>query len=393
MQALAARLANAPRRPRPDRPVPVTLAITDLDVGGAERALVALATGLDRDRWKVSVVALSGEGALAGLLRSARIDTVCLDVDRRRPGRAVARLARAIRGRPPELIQSFLFHANIAVRFAARMAGRPWVVGGIRVAERGANWHRTLDRATIRLTTGSVCVSKGVERFSREVARLPADRLITIPNGVDPRPFDVARPVDRSTLAIPPESPLALFVGRLDRQKGVPILLDAAERVAADRPDWRLILAGDGPEGEALRRRTAAHPALADRVRWLGRRDDVPGLLKAADVLVLPSLWEGMPNVILEAMAARRAVVATAIEGSEDLVLPGETGWLVPPGDPRSLADALLDAASDPALSRAFGEAGRARVEADWGAAVAVAAYDRLWSMLLGYFDNDILKS
>jgi starch synthase (maltosyl-transferring) len=161
-------------------------------------------------------------------------------------------------------------------------------------------------------------------------------------------------------------------------------LLTAAECVIARRPDWHLILVGDGPERSSLLDRIAARPVLAERVHWLGRRDDVPGLLSAADVLVSASLWEGMPNVVLEAMAARLPVVATSVEGSEDLVTTGQTGWLVRPGDPGALADALLQAALDPNRRRQYGLAGRARVEAEFSLERMVRAYERVWAGLLG---------
>ncbi len=262
------------------------------------------------------------------------------DVDRRRPIQAVRRLAEVLRRLRPELVQSFLFHANVASRLAAPLAGRPWVVGGLRVAERRNRWHLGLDRLTSRLALGSVCVSKGVMRHARDHGRISPERLIVIPNAVDPAPFDLAEPADRAALGVPEGSTLALFVGRLDGQKGLQVLLDAAAKVIRSDPRWHLALVGDGPDRDLVTKAVAS-PELAGRVRWLGRRDDVPALLKAADLLVLPSLWEGMPNVVLEAMAARRAVVATAVEGTEDLVVPGETGWLVPPADPDALAAAL----------------------------------------------------
>ncbi len=385
MQPLARRLATAPRRPWPDRPIPITLTITDLDVGGAERTLVALATGLDRRRWHPSVACLGPAGALLERLRAAGIETVCLDADRRRPLKAIGRLAGAFRRFRPELVQSFLFHANVASRLAAPMIGRPWVVGGLRVAERRRRWHLTLDRLTSRLATGSVCVSEGVRRFSVEVGRLDPDRLVVIPNGVDPHPFDIAEPADRAGLGVPPGATLALFVGRLDMQKGLPILLNAAARVAGADPGWHLALAGDGPGRDIIRRAAEASPTLAGRVHPIGRRDDVPSLLGAADLLVLPSFWEGMPNVVLEAMAARRAVVATAVEGTEDLVVPGATGWLVPPADAGALAHALHDAASDPARLRRYGDAGRERVVSRFTPVRVVEAYERLWAGVLGY--------
>ena len=105
---------------------------------------------------------------------------------------------------------------------------------------------------------------------------------------------------------------------------------------------------------------------MREKVHWLGRRDDVPGLLKSADVLVHASLWEGMPNAVLEAMAARRPVIGTAVEGTEDLVVPGQTGWLVPPRDAAALSRALIEAADSPERCRRYGEAGRLRVEQEF---------------------------
>ena len=218
----------------------------------------------------------------------------------------------------------------------------------------------------------------------RDVGGISLDRLTVIPNGVDLGPIDRAEPRPRASIGVPEQAFLALFVGRLTAQKGLPTLFDAAERVGAARPDWHLVLVGDGPDRTWLPQRVARSATLTDRVHWLGRRDDIPALLKTADVLVLSSLWEGMPNVILEAMAARRAVVATVVEGSEDLVVPGQTGWLVPPGDPESLSQALLDAADDPERCRRFGDAGRARIETELTLHRMVDAYQRLWADILG---------
>lgn len=386
MQALARRLSTAPLNPWPSRPVPVLLAITELDIGGAERALAALATGLNRGRWAPHVVALGPEAPLAAPIRAGGVPVTCLDADNRRPLRTLARLAGVIRQQRPALVQSFLFHANVATRLAALLAGppQPWLVGGIRVAEHQRGWHRTLERLTFRLGTGAVCVSEGVRRFSQATGRLPADRLCVIPNGVDPAPFEAATTVDRSSLGVPDDAVLALYVGRLDRQKGLPILLDALARILPTRPDLHLALAGAGPERDALHALSAADPSLSARVHWLGPRPDVPALLKASDLLVLPSLWEGMPNVVLEAMASGRPVVATAVEGTSSLVLPGRTGWLVPPADPTALASALLDAAADPARRQAFGAAGHDHVLNHYTPSRVVAAYEHLWARLLG---------
>jgi glycosyltransferase involved in cell wall biosynthesis len=384
-QSLSHRLAIAPSRPWPDRPVAVALVITDLNVGGAERALVTLATRLESRRWRPGVFCLGEAGPLAEVVRQANLPCECRGASRRNPVQAIGRLARSLRRFAPQLVQSFMFHANLAARLAAPWAGSPWVVGGIRVAEHQKKWHLALDRLTAPLSTGSVCVSQGVLRFSRDVARLDRARLTVIPNGIDPAPFDRAARLPRSAIGVPDDAHLALFVGRIDLQKGLPDLLHAAEHVIALRPDWHLALAGDGPTSGWLVRQIAERSPLRDKVHWLGRRDDVPSLLQSADLLVHPSLWEGMPNAVLEAMAARRPVVGTAVEGTEDLVVPGRTGWLVPAGDVAALSRALIEAADSPERCQRFGEAGRIRVQADFSVETTVAAYERLWSAILGF--------
>jgi glycosyltransferase involved in cell wall biosynthesis len=384
-QSLSDRLAVTSSRPWPDRPVAIALVITDLDVGGAERALATLATRLDPERWRPGVFCLGKPGPLAEVLRQANLPCECLSANRRNPMQAIGRLARSLRRFAPQLVQSFMFHANLAARLAAPWAGSPWVVGGLRVAEHQKKWHLALDRLTAPLATGSVCVSQGVLRFSRDVARLDPARLTVIPNGIDPAPFDCAPRLPRSEIGVPDHAHLALCVSRIAPQKGLPDLLDAAERVIGQRPDWHLALVGDGPHSNWLVRQIAARAPLRDKVHWLGRRDDVPSLLQSADLLVHPSLWEGMPNAVLEAMAARRPVVGTAVEGTEDLVVPGQTGWLVPAGDAAALSRALIEAADSPECRRRYGEAGRRRVEEDFSLETTVSAYERLWAAILGF--------
>ena len=386
-QSLSERLAVTAEslRPWPDRPVNIALVITDLDVGGAERALVALATRINPRVWRPVVFCLDGPGQLVEVLRQADVRYECLGIHPRNPLQAIARLARGLRGYRPQLIQSFMFHANLATRLAAPWAGCPWVVGGLRVAEHKKKWHLIVDRLTAPLATGSVCVSQGVSRFSREVAGLNHTRLAIIPNGIDPQPFDFAEAVPRASLGVPEDAHLALWVGRLDPQKGLPELLGAAMRVTAERPNWYLALAGDGPRRNWLLEQLAEHPQLQEKVRYLGRRDDVPGLLKAADILVHTSLWEGMPNAVLEAMAAGRPVIGTSVEGTEDLVVPGQTGWLIPAQEPDALSRALIQAVDSPDVCRRFGEAGRIRVEQHFSLATTVAAYEQLWAGVLGF--------
>jgi glycosyltransferase involved in cell wall biosynthesis len=385
-QSLSDRLSQTATSlsPWPERPVPIALVITDLNVGGAEQAMASLATRLERTRWKPTVVCLGNQGQLVEVLAKANVPCECLDASRRRPGQVIGRLARRLRQIEPQLIQSFMFHANLAARLAAVWIGGPWLVSGLRVAEHQKRWHLIIDRLTAPLATGSVCVSEGVRRFSRDVARLEPARLTVIPNGIDPAPFDSAIPLPRAAIGLPETAHLALYLGRLDVQKGLHDLLRAAERVVSHRPQWHLALAGDGPSRDWLLQHLTQCTQLQGNVHWLGYRNDVPSLLKSADVLVHASLWEGMPNAVLEAMAASRPVIGTRVEGTEDLVVPGQTGWLVPPRDFKALSHALIEADESPSICRRYGEAGRLRVEQEFSINATVKAYERLWAGVLG---------
>ena len=281
------------------------------------------------------------------------------------------------------MAQSFLFHADIA---APSPPGSPASLGSSAGFGSPKNKRDGI--------FGSVVGRKGCPAVlfaclrgssdSREVGGIEPERLTVIPNGVDPEPFDRAEACPRHGIGVPETAFLTVFVGRLERQKGLPVLFEAAERMMRDCADWHLAIVGDGREAGALKTLCDARPVDSGRVHWLGRRDDVPSVLKSADLVVLPSLWEGMPNVVLEAMAARCAVVATAVEGSEELVEPGRTGWLVPPGDAIALAIALLDAAGDRERLARFGAAARRKIEAEHSPASMVACYEALWAGLLG---------
>jgi glycosyltransferase involved in cell wall biosynthesis len=171
---------------------------------------------------------------------------------------------------------------------------------------------------------------------------------------------------------------LILFAGRLAEQKRVDDLLKSLDLLQRVQPDARTIIAGDGPLRDRLEE-TAHVYDLDCRVRFLGHRDDVPRLLAAADLVVLPSSYEGMPNVVLEAMRFRKPVVATAAPGTTEIVVDGETGLLVPIGNPPLLARALRDVIRDPALAARLGEAGRARVETRFRADSMVAQFAELY--------------
>jgi glycosyltransferase involved in cell wall biosynthesis len=365
----------------------IALCITELDLGGAERCLTELALHVDRDRFTPIVYCLGPrpareDASCLPLLERAGVEVHCLG------GRAihyfplvVARLRRLLAAQSPQLIQTFLFHANLLGRIAARRAGVKFVVSGIRVAERASRWHLWLDRFTEGWVDRYVCVSGQVAEFSRVDGGLPASKLVVIPNGVDLDRFPARQAADLSALGVAAGRRIVTFVGRLDRQKGTEWLIETAGPWMEKRPDCDLLLVGRGPLEGRLRAACRA-AGIADRVHFAGWRNDVPEILAASELLVLPSAWEGMPNVVLEAMAAGRPLVATDVEGVRELLGPLAERQAVRYGDSPALAGRIAGFLGDPAAAAAVGSANRRRVETHFAMSHMVSAYQDLWSSL-----------
>jgi len=364
----------------------IALCITDLDIGGAEQALVALATRLDRSRFVPMVYCLapeppSAEASCVPALRAANIEVVCLGARRFFHFPWAAReLSRHLLRQRPDLVQTFLFHGNIVGRLAARRAGVPCVVCGIRVAERHCRWHLWVDRLTAPWVHRYVCVSEAVARFSAE-AGLPAERIVVIPNGVDLEQFGASSPEARRELGIARGKRLVTFIGRLEPQKGVRWLLEAAAEWLPRLPGCDLLLVGRGPDRPALER-LAVHRGIASRVHFLGWRPDVPQILAASELLVLPSRWEGMPNVVLQAMASGLPVIAADVEGVCELLGENADPQTVAHGDTSGFVEKLIRLLADRDLAEHLGRENRRRVERTFSIARTVAAYQELWASL-----------
>ncbi len=358
--------------------------ITTLRGGGTERLVLTLAREQMRLGLRVEVAALTRGGPLAPAFRAAGLPVHELGAGRKIAPLAFLRLRRLLAA-GYHVLHTHLDLADLYGPFAA--AGRVPVVISTRhntdpwrVAP---GWKRgpflVWERAAQRRTAATVAVSAAVRDFLVQGEGLDPARFVVIPNGIDLEPFrhQVTPAAARGRLdallraaggpgraaagaAHSPgaEAPLRVaFVGRLAEQKGVDVLLEALARGPAA---IRLVLLGDGPWRHRLEER-AARPDLMGRVVFAGAREDVPALLPAFDLLVLPSRWEGFGLAAVEGMAAGLPVVGTQVDGPRDVVLDGVTGLLVPPEDPAALAGALGRVAADRELARRLAEAGRRR--------------------------------
>jgi len=363
-------------------PIRIAFCITDLDPGGAERALVQLVTRLDPSRWRSAVFCLSPPGTLVEVLERAGVPVTCLGARGIRDLGVLFQLRRELKRFGPQIVQTFLFHANILGRLAAGWAGVPYCISGIRVSEKRSRWPLYLDRVTNRFVETNVCVSRAVAEFSAIVGGLSRSKLVVIPNGVEVATFAEALPADRTALGIPADARIILAVGRLDPQKGLHLLVESARNLAPRYSDLHFLLVGGGTlRRELVRQVTELH--LESRVHFCGWRSDIPSVMKLGYGLALPSLWEGMPNVVLEAMAAGLPVVASAVEGVAELVIPNGTGFLVTPQSAEELTNALARLLDDPEEARRMGLAGQERVASQFSWDKMAAAYADLYERLM----------
>ncbi|MBC7855226.1 MAG: glycosyltransferase [Pirellulaceae bacterium] len=367
-------------------PLRLALVITELEVGGAEQALVNLATGLTRERFSPVVYSLKPRpknDLLVQRLEQAKIPVHFLDAGSRwQFFSAVWRLAQFFRQQQPQVVQSFLFHANVVATLAARRAKVPRMVTGIRVADPNV-WRQRVERWLTPKVDRIVCVSQGVADFCQGKCRFPSEKLVVIPNGVDMSRFEHVLPAELTELGFLAGHPAILHVGRLDQQKGLDWLLaEVIPRVFRELPQYDLLLVGDGPQRETLEEQARKH-VLPNRVHFLGWRSDVPEILSASDLLVLASRWEGMPNVVLEAMAAGKPVVATQAEGVVELLGEGATQQSCPAGDAVGFAERIIRLAQDRTLAAELGAQNQRRAAAEFSLEAMISRYEVLYESLI----------
>lgn len=356
--------------------------------GGAERHLLEMWRRLDRSRFDVRIAVLKREGAFTPLVEATGLPIHDLAVGRRLYDatglRGLLRLVSLVREFRPDVVHGYLFGPNLFAAVAGRLCGVPVTC----VAKRNVDAFETprqiaVQRLAHRLATHVTAVSREVASSSVALG-VPAERVTVIENGVDVGRFDGATRRDGvpGLEGVPADAALVGSVGCLAPRKDYGTLLAALALLGRDRR-WRCALAGDGPDRAALEAR-AAELGVADRVLFLGERSDVDRLLPAFDVFVLSSREEGIPNALLEAMAAARPCVATRVGGNAEVLEDGRTGWLVPAQDPAALAGALGSALADPAEAARRGAAARAATIAERSIEAMVRRHEAFYLRALG---------
>jgi len=356
--------------------------IDSFDLGGAQTALLQFVRFADRSRFEIEVASMHGEGVFVDRFRECATRVHSLS-RRRFPPMYVPRLFKLLRSGGFDIGHFHLFGANWIGKPVAAAAG-------LRIrfnhdqcndAFRSERWLALLmDRWTNRLSTRVLGVSQSTCRFLETHEGLDPGRLRFLPNSVDTETFlppgDAERAAARAALGIPADAFVVAGMGRLHPQKDFSTFLSVA--AATGSAGAVFIISGTGPEEELLKRSSKAL-GLEKRVRFLGFRSDPLPIYHAADVLLLTSRYEGLPMVLLEAMASGCAFVGTRVDGTLEVVEHGRTGFLAEVGDVRGLGECLGRLRSEPPLRLAMASAARAEVVARYDARRVTAQLEAMY--------------
>ena len=364
--------------PEAQRKIRVLIVTDEMEVGGTQRQIVHMAMGLDRNRFEPTVLYFRNRSFFVDQLEQAGVPVLRVDKRGRIDPAFIQRLRQIVGDGHYDVMHCFALTGELwgaVVHTLLAPARRPVLLTSIRNT---FDWDRPLHRGikqwVMRRSWRVVANSEAGARSAQQSMRLPPGLIRVIYNGVTvPEPEPQAAAGVNTRLGVAPNTPLILFVGRLVAQKDVSTLLRAMARLREAR--GVLLIAGIGPLHQALEAQAAAL-GVGDRVRFLGQRDDTSALMSAATMVVLPSLVEGLSNVVLESMMCGRTVIASRTGGNVELVEHERTGLLFDVGDDASLAACMHRLVDDPGLGITLGQAARDKAMSAFSVPAMVAAFE-----------------
>lgn len=363
-------------------PLRLALVIPTLDQSGAEKQLTLLACGLPKDQFAPHVIALTRGGPYEAILEDAGIPVTVIGKRWKADLAAYFRLRKTLRDLQPDLIHTWLFAASTYTRLVMGKRPRcPVIVSERCVDSWKSPWQLRMDRWLMPRTACIVGNSASVAEFYQQQG-LPADRLRVIPNGVE-QPSSTAwtAATIREKLGLPANAFLAGYIGRLAVQKRVQDLVWSVETLRQIRPQFHLVLIGDGPERDRLEH-FAESIGCRENVHFLGHQDDAAAWLPGFDAFCLASSFEGMSNSLMEAMAAGKPVVVSDIPANRELVTHEQTGLLVKLGDGVGFMQFFRRLMDEPELGPRLGAAAKQRMQEQFSVAKMVERYIELYHSL-----------
>lgn len=301
-------------------------------------------------------------------------------------------LVKILKNKKIDIIHSYLFQANLLARFAGKISGIPIIISSVRVKEREKTFQLWVNRLTNFMVDKIITNSFSVTGFTLSEENVAPDKLETIPNGIDffetnnlvrnnpvPELHHYFPDIDRKNIF------LIGTAGRLHKQKGIEYLLAAAGIVKISKNNVKFLMVGDGPSGDELKAH-AKKLGLNDTVKFTGwkNQDETLCLINSFDLFVLPSLWEGMPNVVMEAMSLGKPVIATT--SAVELITDKVTGLLIPPADAETLAESIIWVMEHPEESKAMGKKAKQFIEENYSIDKMVHKTESVYEKLISEY-------
>ncbi len=353
-------------------------------LGGAEKHVISLASGLRERGYATGIACIFQEGRLAEEVRREQIPFECLGIQGRWGAKTLFEIGRWIRSRPIDILHTYLFGFHFFAGFPARFSGVPLILSSRReVPQWQKKRHRWIENLGNFFVDRVICCSEAVRQWTLEKENMPAEKVLTIYNGVNIHQFSLpaGAPEIRREFGIPTDAPLVGTVANFSGEKGYPYLAEAAGEVLKENRNARFLFVGTGPLEKSIKEQVRKIPGQ-ERIIFTGARSDVADLIDAMDVFVLSSVIEGFPNVLLEALALSKPLVATEVGGVPELIHSGEDGVLVPSRDGHALARAILSLLQNPEKARALGLQGREEIRKKFTRERMIDEYEALYLSL-----------
>ncbi len=361
----------------------IVYVITSTTFGGAERKLHSIITGLDKSRFTVAgVISLKPLGPIAGIIAESGIPVSSLNMGYIPSPFDIGRLAEEIKKFNPDIVNAFLFRAIQFSRMAKSHKKLNFrLVSSTEVNYRSRNLLlRWIDKFFLTKDELTVCESQASADFMTESMNYNKKKTAVIKNGTDPAHWIFSakeREETRNRLDIKKDELLILTVGRLSRQKGHIYLIDALASIKKPH-NIKCAVIGTGPYKELLERRIHSK-GLKGRVMLAGAKDCIKPWLCAADIFILPSLWEGIPIALLEAMALGLPCIATSVDGVREVIDEGQNGLTCPPANPEELAQAVIRLCEDVPLRNSLALSAKKTIRDNFSTQLMVKNYEQVY--------------
>ena len=365
--------------------------VNGMRVGGAELKLLELIENLDRDKFNITICSLEDVGTLKEAFKDTGYPLHILPKVHRFDARLIGKLSQIMQQENIDVVMTTLFYADVIGSFAAKLAKVPVCISWeTRSHPKGSGVgqkrHIFSYRLAMRYVKKIVSVSDAVKKFLIESRNISPEKILTVRYGIDIDKYKKQDGIQkRKEIGYDENTFLVGIVARLSKQKGHIYLIDAIPDIINKFPNTKFIFIGDGPLRSELEDKVKSLQ-LNSTIEFLGSRPDVPELLNAIDLFVLPSLYEGLPNVVLEAMASQKAIIATAVDGTPEAIIHEESGLLVSPEKPGELSEAIKRVIDDKELKSSLETGARKRAEDEFSLTGQVKKFENLYEDL--FFNN-----